>query len=502
MATIVTRSVKGLPLSWTEMDANFNNINTKIIQVISVKDFGAVGDGVTDDTTAIQAAITYGQSLVTSSYLSGASIFFPAGEYLISNTLNITTNNITLFGESPSSAVLYAPNANFDLIKFQNGSGFLYFVGVENLRIYTPGNATAGSHIKAVRCINSRFRNLLLIGWYDGITSDGCGKTYYNDIILSQENRTAATTLRYGLNFASTLNNNSDVHVSDFQIIYDTVTQTGSTTVLVQGADGIYFNNGHMFGAFAIAPSAVTCASIFWNNVYFDTSSVGNVIFSGTSSAYRTFTFNNCYFRNSGVYGLSLNSASGISRVLVSNCIFNYHNDWAIYSNVSSNVVQVSNCVFDDNNYGNSAAKGDIYSAGKISIMGCRFVGGGAAGTAINLTAASADCLVTGNSFTSSTAGTKITNGTPATNRIRGNNGFITKTYGQVTITNPATTSVVSHGLSVTPSIAQISLTLLDTANGVTKIFPSAVGATQFTINTNVTPTTNCSIGYMIDCEL
>lgn len=37
---------------------------------------------------------------------------------------------------------------------------------------------------------------------------------------------------------------------------------------------------------------------------------------------------------------------------------------------------------------------------------------------------------------------------------------------------------------------------------GPEKIFPSAVGATQFTINTNVTPTTNCTIGYMIDCEL
>lgn len=44
--------------------------------------------------------------------------------------------------------------------------------------------------------------------------------------------------------------------------------------------------------------------------------------------------------------------------------------------------------------------------------------------------------------------------------------------------------------------------TLLDTANGVTKIFPFTVGATQFTINTNVTPTTSCSIGYMVDCEL
>lgn len=46
------------------------NVKTKLEQYVSVKDFGAVGDGVTDDTAAVQAAINTGKPIV-----------FPAGSY-------------------------------------------------------------------------------------------------------------------------------------------------------------------------------------------------------------------------------------------------------------------------------------------------------------------------------------------------------------------------------------------------------------------------------------
>jgi hypothetical protein len=52
----------------------------------SVKDFGAKGDGVTDDTVAVQAALT-AASAPNSGSTGSAELFFPSGRYLISKPL-------------------------------------------------------------------------------------------------------------------------------------------------------------------------------------------------------------------------------------------------------------------------------------------------------------------------------------------------------------------------------------------------------------------------------
>jgi hypothetical protein len=57
-----------------------------ISPVVSVKAYGAVGDGVTDDTAAIQAAIN--------SLTSGGALYFPTGIYK-SGALTVGTSNIT-----------------------------------------------------------------------------------------------------------------------------------------------------------------------------------------------------------------------------------------------------------------------------------------------------------------------------------------------------------------------------------------------------------------------
>ena len=55
------------------------SVEARLAQYVSVKDFGAVGDGVTDDTTAITNAI------VAANNIGGGVVTFPAGNYICKN---------------------------------------------------------------------------------------------------------------------------------------------------------------------------------------------------------------------------------------------------------------------------------------------------------------------------------------------------------------------------------------------------------------------------------
>lgn len=63
-------------------------VQSKLRDVVSVKDFGAVGDGIADDTDAIQDALD------SSAY---AHVYMPPGSYRVTSTINITNQN-TLTG--------------------------------------------------------------------------------------------------------------------------------------------------------------------------------------------------------------------------------------------------------------------------------------------------------------------------------------------------------------------------------------------------------------------
>jgi hypothetical protein len=71
-------------------------ISQKLAEWVSVKDFGAVGDGVADDTAAIQAALDSAVDV---------AIFFPKGIYKVTSCLNNTNGYRSLFGPSGSISV-------------------------------------------------------------------------------------------------------------------------------------------------------------------------------------------------------------------------------------------------------------------------------------------------------------------------------------------------------------------------------------------------------------
>jgi len=101
-------------------------VQDKLRESVSVRDYGATGDGITDDTLAIQAAIN-----------ASSSIFFPSGNYIVSTALNISsfTGGKFLYGVKGliASRIQWQGNTIGPVI---DGSGSI-FLQIRDLRIET-----------------------------------------------------------------------------------------------------------------------------------------------------------------------------------------------------------------------------------------------------------------------------------------------------------------------------------------------------------------------------
>lgn len=90
----------------------------------SVKSYGATGDGTTDDTAAIQAAIDAVEA-------GGRGIvFLPAGDYRTTATLTVTVKGVKLIGEGAGRSKITADHSAGPVVRIMN-----FFSGVRALTI-------------------------------------------------------------------------------------------------------------------------------------------------------------------------------------------------------------------------------------------------------------------------------------------------------------------------------------------------------------------------------
>jgi hypothetical protein len=115
----------------------------KLRDVVSVKDFGAVGDGTTDDTAAIQAAITYAASTVNGA--AGKEVLLPTGTYLISSRITLP-NRVGLRGANGRGTVIKPHSSFADSYMFHavNGTSSMFGSYLSDMYIDARGkNMTA-----------------------------------------------------------------------------------------------------------------------------------------------------------------------------------------------------------------------------------------------------------------------------------------------------------------------------------------------------------------------
>jgi len=157
--TTITGDASAITYNQGGTGAQDRTLTSKLQDTVSVKDFGAVGDGVTDDTAAIQAAVA---ALASNSFENSKGIYFPAGIYKITSTIDIdlSTSSLTLYSDTKATISVDVPDGGFAIdVDYSTGgtANFPSFnmtnIGIADLA--DPRNVKNGLRTK--RVIGSRF---------------------------------------------------------------------------------------------------------------------------------------------------------------------------------------------------------------------------------------------------------------------------------------------------------------------------------------------------------
>ncbi|MFF9215636.1 glycosyl hydrolase family 28-related protein [Streptomyces viridosporus] len=110
-----------------------------VLDWLNIREFGAQGDGVTDDTAAVQAAIS------AASTAGGGTLYLPAGRYLLGGSLT-WASGVSAIGAGARVSILQSTNQNNDCIIGTDLSD----VTLQGLQLSGPGRGF-GSGIRFTR---------------------------------------------------------------------------------------------------------------------------------------------------------------------------------------------------------------------------------------------------------------------------------------------------------------------------------------------------------------
>lgn len=139
------------------MGAETRSSSDKLSDLVSVRDFGAIGDGLTDDTLALQQALA-----------SHQAVFVPAGTYLVTAPVTIGARQ-SLQGVGAAS-VIKAQDNSFITVELAAGQALLSQLRIEGGLV---GVALRG---RLGECVQNTLCDVQIIGANTGLVLDG-----YND---------------------------------------------------------------------------------------------------------------------------------------------------------------------------------------------------------------------------------------------------------------------------------------------------------------------------------
>lgn len=278
-------------------------INEKLSEIVSVKDFGAVGDGITDDTASINAAIA-AANLST----NGFTIYFPVGKYSVLTGLNpVTANGVYFVGEGDSSSVLLGNSGT--IIQFgvttQITGG-----GVQNLG-FTYANTPNSSAIaiKVGSATRLTFSNITVQNAYV-FASLGISATYTASITMFNNIKgyvynggQPCFDVRYGagLFIDSVSLYVGGVNAPVYPALMTTVPGTNFINVTTGGWDTIILSNilaERFYVGFDVLTTSVVINNIWMTNVVFDYCRNNGIFLQANGGSIVGFHVSNSWFNS------------------------------------------------------------------------------------------------------------------------------------------------------------------------------------------------------------
>ena len=339
VATVASNNTSSANVSYLPAGSSAvaTNVQTKLRESVSVKDFGAKGDGATDDTITIQNAFDAGAT------------FFPVGTYIISSALIIPVG-LSIYGESRTGSIIKSSTAGINMIQAsytgayptlaENKISNLSFVA--NAANIVAISYTFASNVDIESCtfFGVKYSVYMSGGWYNSVLncrSEGIGIYAPGGLYFTSPTSGSSSNYVFWLtvtNFKLYSGNGASSTAADAIYLNRVVggqirdIQFNSTS----GANGIhltgdcqgctvdtYITTGQTSGIILDSTSSSTPSFTILNNCQID-SCTGTSYVNDTGSSYTTFSNFNIT-SGAGNIGVALN-ISALSYANIQGCIF------------------------------------------------------------------------------------------------------------------------------------------------------------------------------------
>lgn len=379
-----------------------STVHNKLQESVSVKDFGAVGDGVTDDFAAITAALAAATSvyLPYGTYAIGTPITVPAGRYfygpgVLKGVGGYTYNYLMLINSDSTLAIGGMDGTGMPVpTTAWTGAGSGTTRSPIGCAIFL--NGSAGSEVNRITIRNVKFTNF----------PSGPVCTFYANFLLIEgcvANNTQTAYAVGELNGVFSINRSTNVRLVNnsaaeyhykvfyfgnciFGVMEDCICQTSTS---VTGFDASHY----VSGGYGIQISSCSSSTSFGLKI----TSANNVVVNGYVSLQSTsggiiiqsssdISINDCIIYQPTQYGIAViavDTEDDSRRVRINNCEVNYPTPGSTVNNVgvllqisggTSKVlddISINNCVFRTPFFGVYAQQlsGGIIS--RVKIINC-----------------------------------------------------------------------------------------------------------------------------------